>query len=152
MKHITAKLLAVAAAAMMTACTIESSDNGNLDGYWHLMSADTLATGGTADMSQQRIFWAVNYHLFRLNDLDGGAEAYYMRFRHNGDSLSFTEAYIDHWHQDTGDDGGDVPVSDTTALAHYYVTNLPQHYIIESMSSSKLILRSDKYRLKFRKQ
>ena len=30
----------------LTSCEIETSENGDLDGYWHLEQVDTLATGG----------------------------------------------------------------------------------------------------------
>ena len=42
--------------AAMTSCTIESSDNGKLDGFWHMEQVDTLATGGTQDLSDSLMF------------------------------------------------------------------------------------------------
>lgn len=42
----------------LSSCTLESSDNGDLDGYWHLESIDTLATGKTGDYSNRRFFGA----------------------------------------------------------------------------------------------
>ena len=39
------------------ACDIESTDNGNLDGFWHLEQVDTLATGGSLNLKEQKIFW-----------------------------------------------------------------------------------------------
>ena len=31
----------------LSSCEIETSQNGDLDGFWHLEQVDTLATGGT---------------------------------------------------------------------------------------------------------
>lgn len=31
--------------ALLNSCEVDSSDNGDLDGFWHLESVDTLATG-----------------------------------------------------------------------------------------------------------
>ena len=46
-----------------SACTIETSDNGDLDGYWHLEQVDTLATGGKLNLSKERVFWGVQHKL-----------------------------------------------------------------------------------------
>ena len=35
----------------LVACDVETSDNGRLDGYWHLTGVDTLATSGHRDVS-----------------------------------------------------------------------------------------------------
>ena len=44
-------LSAIAISMLLTACGIdfEGSDNGKLDGFWHLEKVDTLATGGVTD-------------------------------------------------------------------------------------------------------
>ena len=44
-----------------SACTIEMSDNGDLDGYWHLEQVDTLATGGKLNLSKERVFWGLHH-------------------------------------------------------------------------------------------
>ena len=46
-------LSAIALSMLFTACGIdfEGSDNGKLDGFWHLEKVDTLATGGVTDYS-----------------------------------------------------------------------------------------------------
>ena len=57
-------------------CSIEMSDNGELDGYWHLERVDTLSTGGVCDLSGQLRFWAVQAKMLALmdrgNDANGG--------------------------------------------------------------------------------
>ena len=79
-------LLATALATCLCACEIEHSENGQLDGMWHLVQADTLATGGKAMMGEGSVFWQVqgkllsarkdpyNYFLFHFNYQDGVLE------------------------------------------------------------------------------
>ena len=72
-------LMLVLGSVLLNSCEIESSDNGSLDGFWHLESIDTLATGGRSDYSKQRVFWGVQYKLLSVNNYEGGR--FYFRFR-----------------------------------------------------------------------
>ena len=44
------KIIGVLSLAVMmltlSSCEVETSQNGDLDGFWHLEQVDTLATGG----------------------------------------------------------------------------------------------------------
>ena len=94
----------------LSSCTLESSGNGDLDGYWHLESIDTLATGKTGDYSNRRFFWGIEHRLISVSDIDReGRLGYYFRFEQTGDSLFLGKAYKNNWHQDNGEDGGDIP-------------------------------------------
>lgn len=70
--------------SVLSSCSIETSDNGDLDGFWHLERIDTIATGGINDLSGQLIFWSVNNKLLMLK---GSGSSYYLRFRQTDDSL-----------------------------------------------------------------
>lgn len=48
---------------VVNSCTIETSDNGDFDGFWHLERVDTLATGNYLDLSKERVFWGVQHKL-----------------------------------------------------------------------------------------
>ena len=48
---------------MISSCTLDSSDNGALDGYWQLSSIDTLANGHSVNMRDSGIFWDYNFNL-----------------------------------------------------------------------------------------
>lgn len=39
-------LCAVALGSALASCSLETDDAGNLGGMWHMVSVDTLATGG----------------------------------------------------------------------------------------------------------
>ncbi len=137
------------AAALLGSCDLETSDNGDLDGYWHLERVDTLATGGTFDCSGQRLFWGIELRLINVSDKDRDGLGYYFRFEQTGDSLFLGKAYKNNWHQDNGEDGGDIPVDDVEPLRHYGVNRLEEHFAKEALSGSKMVLRSKELRLSF---
>lgn len=135
---------------LCTACSISTSDNGKLDGFWHLVGVDTLQDGhGTADLSGQRIFWAVQAKLLNVRNIDTDGLGVYFRFRHEGDSLILSDPYDNGWHEDTGT--GDTPISDPSELYHFGVRHLEEHFFIEKLSGSNMILRSPQLRLYFEK-
>ena len=87
-------IIIMIATLALASCDIESSDNGKLDGFWHLERVDTLATGGSTDYSDQLAFWGAQLHLISAKDLGtGGHERYYLRFQQTSDSLNITGAY-----------------------------------------------------------
>lgn len=145
----------IIAALAVASCDIETSDNGKLDGYWHLERVDTLATGGSADYSSQLAFWGTQYHLIALRDLgQTGHKRFYLRFQQTADSLNITEAYEDHWHEDNQNDevGGDIPVEAVSDdLRFYGINNLPEGFAKERLDGSRMVLRSKTLRLTFRK-
>lgn len=135
---------------MFGACTIETSDNGDLDGYWHLTQIDTLSTGGVCDKAEERIFWSIQHKLIMARDIEQRAEVHYFRFRQTADTLTLTKAYISHGHQDTGENGGDIPVDTISQdLRFYGIHIMPQSFFKESLSGSRMTLRSDSLRLHF---
>lgn len=136
----------------LSSCTLETSSNGNLDGYWHLESIDTLATGHTGDYSNRRFFWGIEHRLISVSDIDReGRTGYYFRFEQTGDSLFLGKVYKNNWHQDNGENGGDIPVDDVEVLRYYGVNELEEHFAKEALSGSKMVLRSKTLRLKFRR-
>ena len=51
----------------LSSCEIETSQNGDLDGFWHLEQVDTLATGGTCSFADKRIFWGCQRYIVQVN-------------------------------------------------------------------------------------
>lgn len=131
---------------LLTACTFETSGGDDLDGFWHLTSIDTLATGTTADLSQKRIFWSVGAGLIDFRDSDNPADALMSHFSHVGDSLFLHTPY--HWDRTNQD-----PIlEDTTLLRAYGISQWKQHFLIEQLTSSRMKLQSSGTRLNFKKQ
>ncbi len=130
-----------------TACTIESSDNGDLDGYWHLESIDTIPTGGRCDLGSRQLFWGVQHKLMQL---EGGDVSFFYRFSQSKDSLILLTPYYNRGHEDV-ENGGDIPVTEPSGLKQYGIQHLSERYFKEKLSGSRMVLRTDSFRLSFRR-
>ena len=145
-------IIATLAIVSLASCEIETSDNGDFDSFWHLERVDTLATGGTCDLSKKRVFWGVQYKLISVYDTDKeGTFGYYLRFTQTRDKIVTKSPYKNNWHQDNGEDGGDIPVDDPTQLAPYGINNLEEEFVKEKLNGGQMILRSKTLRLKFKR-
>lgn len=150
--HALGAMSVLMALASFSSCELESSKNGDLDGFWHLESIDSLASGSTVDLSRQHIFWGVEHKLIAVRESDYGKSSFYFRFAQTSDSLKVTEVYLNHGHQDNGDDGGDIPQESVTDDLRYYGVNaIPEGFVKEALDGSKMILRSKTLRLRFKK-
>ena len=150
-KIVHAMMVAFVAISMFafSSCELESSDNGKLDGFWHLESIDSLENGKTVDMSKLHVFWGIEYKLIAATQYDNNTEPMFFRFEQTSDSLKITQTFINHGHQDNG---GDIPLTEVTNDLRYYgINNLPEGFAKEALSGSKMILRSKTLRLKFKK-
>ena len=150
-KIVHAMMVAFVAISMFafSSCELESSDNGKLDGFWHLESIDSLENGKTVDMSKLHVFWGIEYKLIAATQYDNNTERMVFRFEQTSDSLKITQALINHGHQDNG---GDIPLTEVTNDLRYYgINNLPEGFAKEALSGSKMIRRSKTLRLKFKK-
>lgn len=136
-------------ASAVSSCTIETSGNGDLDGFWHLTRVDTLATGGSCDMSDELRFWAVQADLMNISDkgntANGGYYGYLSHFEMNGTDLHLYDMYISDRMV------GDVMLDDATPLHPFGINSLDEHYNVEHISSSEMILRTGELRLYFKK-
>ena len=131
----------------VTACDIERSDNGDLDGLWQLAAVDTLDGGGTTDMRDSQIVWGVQGSLLetRVASSQDGDEVIVFRFSRVGDELILTAPYISLREQ------GDIPVEDASLLNRFGITRLEQHFKVLQLSGSHMQLQSDALRLHFHK-
>ena len=157
MKQLTIKslLATLATTLMLASCNVETSDNGPLDGFWHLERVDTLATGGTTDYSSGYVFWGVQKDLIYIKDSSNSSVgAYYLRFSQTQDSLHITKIYLDHGHEDNPnhEQGGDIPVEAIDRNLRFFGLNaLPEHFKKEAINGNRMILSTKKLRLKFKK-
>lgn len=125
-------------------CTIETDSSGDLGGYWHLESVDTIATGGHADLRSRRVFWAVQGELLRATDKDNGGD-YLLRYVHQNDTLTLSEPRTNNR------TAGDPEVSDATLLYPFGIRHLTERFTIESLHSSSMVIASEDLRLGFKK-
>lgn len=129
---------------LFASCTLETDGNGDLAGFWHLESVDTLKTGGTLNLSSELRFWAVQGKLLNVSDKNSGA-SYYYEFKHEGDSLLLPTPYCDDRMN------GDPVLTDVERLRPFGINLLNEGFRIESLSSSRMALTSTTLRLGFKK-
>ena len=115
-------------------------DNGDLGGLWQMTEWKSLPDGTIKATKQDAIFYAVQLDLMKFS-INYDDETYHLaRFKHKGNTLEIGTVY-------TRPDETIVPAS---ALAKYGVPASGK-FIIDKLSSSEMVLRSDDAILKFRK-
>lgn len=139
MKHLFYYIFALLFAAIIYSCdVIEPSNNGGLSGRWHLMSVDTLATGGMKDCSAEALYWDIEGKLLYVN-------RHFTRISYK-DKILYTEGLF------ADDFGNDDPtIEDITPLQPYGINALNESFEIERNSDGRLVLKSPTLRLFFRK-
>lgn len=132
---------------MLAACDIETSDNGDLDGYWHLVRVDTLSTGGSCDMSEELVFWALQMRLLNVVDHlhDPDHFGYFLRFEHKDNTLRVYNPYVNSRKD------GDIKVEDAAVLAPFGINKLEEIYQVEQLDGDDMRLANDWLRLSFEK-
>lgn len=143
MKHFLLYIIGIG--LFLTSCDIETSDNGDLDGHWHLIRVDTLATGGSCNLSESRVSWGVQMRLIQAvdHDHDTGHYGYLFNFEHKGQTLRLYNA---HKHERAQ---GDLLVEDAKVLAPLGVNSLDDLFTVESLSSDDMVLKDNMLRLWF---
>ena len=111
------------------ACEVHTSENGVLDGYWQLRSVDTLSSGNTCDMRDNKS----NY------------KKVFMRFDLLRDTMTLYKPIIDFR------DSSDIILTDFTMLQHYGIHDVPETLKVVTLKSSTMILENKVLRLNFRK-
>ena len=133
------------ASAIFQSCTLETSGNGKLDGYWHLIAVDTIATGGTCDLSQKRLFWGVQAKIINMSDRDNRSCDFLLRFEHVKTILRVYSPLINDRSV------GDTPVDNAEVLKPFGIEALEQSFKIETLKSKRMTLVTDKLKLHFYK-
>ena len=129
----------------LTSCELETSHNGNLDGQWHLVSVDTLSTGGVKDMSDDLVFWAFQVNMMEIIDHTYGVPEMFFRFNHTDGKLIVNQPYLSNRKD------GDEPYDDLVMLGKVGINSLEEAFNVESLSSSNMILNNGVFRLRFKK-
>lgn len=130
---------------MITSCTLDSSDNGALDGYWQLSSIDTLANGHSVNMRDSGIFWAFNFNLLVTRSTKEPLGEILYDFEKTEDNLILSNPYILYR------DSSDIKVTDVNLLKKYGVNSLLESFTIQHLNSNKMALQSNMLRLNFKK-
>lgn len=134
-------------AALLAACTIEHSENGRLDGFWHLERIDTIATGRVGDYSNRLLYWAVQGTLLQTSDFDvSSLPLFVMHFEHGDGKLRVYDVH----HNDRPN--GDPEIDDLNDLRPCGINATDETFHVEQLTGSTMILRGDMLRLYFKKQ
>ena len=133
--------LIISVISLMTACHMESSDNGHLDGFWHLVRVDTLSTDtlsivGTSDLSQDYFFWAFQFQLLSVRNTQKSPEEYFLRFQRQGDELVLSDPF-QYVLQ-----GKDAPVENIDLLRPFGINDQEERFRIVHLSSRRMTLQN----------
>ena len=130
---------------LLTSCELETSDNGDFDGFWHLVCVDTLANAQHQDLSQKRIFWAVQLHLIQLRGADRKDEG--------GDGREYYEQFKLEQHEKNREAGDPIVTEEhLDEIRPYGINALTEHFDVLLLNKDEMILKSSTLQLQFRKQ
>lgn len=139
------KIIYIFISCLLISCELEVLDNGALDGNWQLRQIDTLATGGTCDMSYSYIYWAVESHILQVRDIDNGNLKILFRYEKQGDELMIHTPF----HVITKDEL--KPVEDAELLTPFGIIGTKDSFHIEKLNHSNLVMKNENYQLYFRR-
>lgn len=136
-------MLSVLSLFFLVGCELETTDNGDLDGYWHLEQVDSLSSQRSIDYGQARIFWSIQFKLLQLSDLENNSIIYNLVYDNH--QLTLADPYM----FDRAD--GDTLVTDVEVLRRYGVNALQETMKVVSLQSDRMVLESPVLRLHFKK-
>ena len=129
----------------LSACELETSHNGKLDGWWLLTAVDTLPTGGHANVEAQQCTWAFQGRLLELRDVPGQRGDYLLSFAQHGGDWLLSHPYL------SARDSGDIAVQTPQPLHPYGIQTLSERFSIITIDRQRMVLTSTSLRLYFRK-
>ncbi len=137
---------------LLTGCSIETSNNGKLDGRWQLMELSYLdGSNKKVETKEQLIFWDIQYKLISIHCMTGKlheslTEESLCRFTFTGDSLKLFDFYR---HYREADQKIDDPL--TTYFQKTGINGIKANFAVLHLDSKTMLLQSDYAKLSFRK-
>lgn len=122
-------------------CELETTDNGDLDGYWHLEQVDSLAGQRSIDYGQSNIFWSIQFELLQLSNLEDNTIIYKLVYDNHQLTLANPCMF------DRAD--GDTLVTNVEVLRQYGVNALQENFKVVTLESRTMVLESPVLRLHF---
>ncbi|MBR1389115.1 MAG: lipocalin-like domain-containing protein [Prevotella sp.] len=138
-------IFSIVSGLLFTSCDIETSKNGDLDGYWHLVGVDTLSNSGQTDLSDQVVFWAFQARMLQLR---GTEQELYMRFQHEGDQLVLSAPHL----RDREREDPEVTEEYMNFLYPYGINAKEERFNVLRLTGDDMVLQSATLQLRFRKQ
>ena len=137
---------------LLTGCSIETSDNGVLDGRWQLMEINYFdGSNRKVETKEQLIFWDIQYKLISIHSMSGKlhdslTEESLCRFNYKKDSLKLSDFYR---HFREADQKIDDPL--TTYFQKTGINGIKANFAVLHLDSKSMLLQSDYAKLSFRK-
>lgn len=123
----------------------EISDNGNLDGMWHLIEVDSLAKNVKVDYIHEGIYWSIQDHLLCTEDKLKRYETCVFHFVLNEGKLTIKDPHFDNRVE------GDPQVVDLLKIAPFGVNKEVEEYKVETLNKKHLVIVNQMLKLSFKK-
>lgn len=131
---------------LMAGCDVESSSNGDLDGFWQMTArSDKYTDVGARDMRESGLTWSFQGKLLELRDVNDRQKDIVMSFEHVGNQLRLYNPYL------VERDSEDIIVSDLEVLLPYGISQTDGKYDVVELSGDRMVLENERFLLKFRK-
>lgn len=132
----------------LSAC--ESSDNGDLDGMWHITRIDSIGNGTSADIRKELKFWSFQDKLMQLFYYERDweyKEILMTRFENSEGKMILSTPFIYNRLD------GDIFLSADSfyLLQPYGINSMPDTFEVEHLDRKKMQLSDDVVRLYFEK-
>ena len=141
-------LLLLSLALLLFAGCGKMPENGDLDGQWQMTSIKHLNHDAPSALNG-KVYWSFQLKLLSIytpDDLHNlGTNYTFCRFQVKGDSLHITKSYVHSMNTDIEMEDG-VTYLDVVGLH-----NNRESYAIQTLTDSRMVLRSDYHELEFRK-
>lgn len=126
-------------------CDLETSDNGDLDGYWLLERVDTIATGGMLRCRDNLLFWNFQSRMMQLTQGGTGEDPLSFQFQRLGNELTLDNPCV------FNRQNGDTPITDVEVLQPYGVNAMTEKFAVSRLTADRMELESGMLHLYFRK-
>lgn len=123
----------------------EISDNGNLDGMWHLVEVDSLAKNVKVDYIHEGIYWSIQDNLLCAEDKLKRYETCIFHFVLNESTLTIKDPHFDNRVE------GDPQVEDLQKIAPFGINKEKEEYKVETLTKRHLVIKNQILELSFKK-
>lgn len=143
MKHFLYIIIGVV--VLMTSCDKETSSDGALDGFWLLVSIDSLASDSHTDTSAKGLTWSFQFNKLELRDIHRVSQTMIVDYEHRDNYLFLKNPYL------VNRDSDDIRITSLDGLLPYGINSLEEKYQILELSGNRLELASSQCRLRLKK-
>ena len=133
----------VVSVLLLSGCDLESSDNGDLDGFWIMERVDSLSNHSVCDYSNHPAFWSFQYNLLQLSNVYDNTIIY--QFEKDKDRLMLKNPcmFDRTW--------GDTLITDFEVLRPYGINAINESFMVKSLNGGNMVLESSLLRLYLKK-